>query len=74
VSELEKNQLKCPKCDGVLFKAYLVTCRGISPIGGTLTFYLMECSECGWKSHPEDVEELRKFLYKIMVEGVRSRE
>jgi C4-type Zn-finger protein len=74
MGELKKYKLECPKCGGTLFEVYLVECSGVLPIGGTLTFYMWECSECGWKSHPEDVDELRKFLYEVLVKGGEKNE
>jgi predicted nucleic-acid-binding Zn-ribbon protein len=60
------RKLACPKCGGTLFELYYVQVEKFFPSGNPLTFLMQRCVNCGWETHPRNVEDLRKFLDAVL--------
>ena len=60
------KKLACPKCKGTTFEVYLVTVEGFFMDGKPLHFTMERCTNCGWKTHPTNKEELKTAIKKVL--------
>jgi len=70
-----KEQLKCPKCGNTLFNVWIVTFEDfLRPDlyeDTSVTFHVIECSKCKWKSFPTEREEaIKECIRRLKAMGV----